>query len=628
MKRDHIHAPSDIFIYFVSTFHSQDVLGAPRGCPRFLNLRESYIVREFEHRDRENRITVIREGMHMSELQNEGTRRVAPAAMAVFVTLLMIISAIPAVAADTGETCEVTLVFVDQKGPLEDYHQSPETGNERVYVDYYGYKADGDTLTVTTGSTIYYTAYYKQYSGLTGVKSSFVATEDGDLEIEFRTVEFEFVDQFGEIVEPPATGNERAYVDWVGYVESGQKVVVPLGGMLNYGAYYKQYSGLKGPTESKTVGDKTKSVEVKFRTLDVDIACPTGAVINTPPATGNERVYIDWIGYVANGDQIVVPDESTIYYTAYFKQYSGLKGTENSLYVEAGVTEVVADFAVIPINFLDQYGDLDGTGNERVYIDWVGYKADGEFIVVPSGGTLTYTSYFKQYSGLKGLPQTIAVDDLNCDPEPAPAPACDGTCEDVTVSWTGEDTTTKGDWVGSYGDYAHILPSAPVNRVEIPAGDYGLSTPISGYTDTWGWTSSQLAGLASYYKPSPTYWDEYVSDTPAVTYSVAGTEMPLPSSGPDERALETPDESQRRAACYWSNTAETVTLTVPSGFYQMAVYLVDWDSTARAETLSVTDSTGTVAPSVSGFNGGVYEVFDEVRLRQRRPHWLRHHHQG
>ena len=104
--------------------------------------------------------------------------------------------------------------------------------------------------------------------------------------------------------------------------------------------------------------------------------------------TGNERTYIDYIGYKADNETAVVPLNSAINYRAYFSQGSGLYGPKVSKAVDGSDDLVQVLFRTVIMDFEDQTGDLDsrGTGNERAYIDYVGYKADNETATVPQDG--------------------------------------------------------------------------------------------------------------------------------------------------------------------------------------------------------------------------------------------------
>jgi len=146
------------------------------------------------------------------------------------------------------------------------------------------------------------------------------------------------------------------------------------------------------------------------------------------------------------------------------------------------------------------------------------------------------------------------------------------------VQYIGEDRDTQGNWVGVYGHYAYILPKAPSAHVEYPIGP---GTPMS---------------------TSP-YYDYVGGDGWPVEYMIAGPAIPA-----DVRALETPDETQRRATCYWGDS--TIELVIPEGDYRLALYLLDWDSTARTENITVTDASGYVKVTVSGFHDGKYVFFN------------------
>ena len=60
------------------------------------------------------------------------------------------------------------------------------------------------------------------------------------------------------------------------------------------------------------------------------------------------------------------------------------------------------------------------------------------------------------------------------------------------------------------------------------------------------------------------------------------------------------------SAAAWYGNDFTITVTVPSGSTQLTMYLVDWDTTARAESITVDDGTGPQPVSVSAFHDGAY----------------------
>jgi len=247
-----------------------------------------------------------------------------------------------------------------------------------------------------------------------------------------------------------------------------------------------------------------------------------------------------------------------------------------------------------------------------------------------------------------------------------------GYCQDCiagTVKWVAEDKITQGDWlfdpigspIGVYGSYAHILPNVPVKQTEIVIGNY--SVPIGDNYSAlsappYNWTPSQIAGLA-FNKSNPPYWDEYVSDSPLVTYFVNGTYGPV-----QYPAFEwawagwnlTPIDSQfwwqedfsgkmdTRAAWYTQFIPGTgggpgyrlvaydcggersqplhgyvnVTMFFPQGAYLLSLYAYDFEKYQRfSELYRIYDSTGTkllASKQISGtiFDNGVYEIFKVV----------------
>ncbi len=219
------------------------------------------------------------------------------------------------------------------------------------------------------------------------------------------------------------------------------------------------------------------------------------------------------------------------------------------------------------------------------------------------------------------------------------------------VSWVHEDTITKGNWypsavgspIGVYGSYAHILPNPPVNLTQVPIGNF--SVPIGGYSNLpnppYNWTTSQIAGLP-YWKPDPSYWDEYQSQSPQVTYFTNGTffdpikvmiqyptfewawNSPQTSQGSDARTVFYPLANMWRLAA-WDDGGErsfpthgymNFTLFFPGGTYLLSLYAYDYERTSRqSEEYLIYDSTGTqllASKQISGttFDEGVFETFN------------------
>jgi len=137
------------------------------------------------------------------------------------------------------------------------------------------------------------------------------------------------------------------------------------------------------------------------------------------------------------------------------------------------------------------------------------------------------------------------------------------------VVFIGTDTTTQGNWQGVYGaDGYNVIQDS----FSYPS--YATVTP-SGKSDyTWSTTTT------------------------------------------DVRALSKASGSGRIAACWFSTTNFDIALT-QSDFqpHRLAIYCLDWDPAARAQTIDIKDSTsGAVldSQSVSSFSAGKYLVWDII----------------
>lgn len=167
---------------------------------------------------------------------------------------------------------------------------------------------------------------------------------------------------------------------------------------------------------------------------------------------------------------------------------------------------------------------------------------------------------------------------------------------DEEIRYLGEDRhndegSRLGDWEGNYGSYASILSGMNVTQggeLPIPDGD------STGY---------DITDNAGFYGSGEN-----------VEYSVYTKE----SGGQDcdmyLRSLETADETQRRAATYYTSGTMNVSLTLPSGDHQLSLYFLDYDSYSfeRDQTVTVDDSTTStpVTQSFTDFHDqGVYKKF-------------------
>src|SRR5207248_2422365 len=86
------------------------------------------------------------------------------------------------------------------------------------------------------------------------------------------------------------------------------------------------------------------------------------------------------------------------------------------------------------------------------------------------------------------------------------------------------------------------------------------------------------------------------------------------ASTTDVRALQKPGAADRLAACWFAGNSFSVDVNLTDGqAHKVSLYLLDWDTTARAEAVDVLDAaTGAVLDSRSagGFHGGQYLSWD------------------
>jgi hypothetical protein len=77
-----------------------------------------------------------------------------------------------------------------------------------------------------------------------------------------------------------------------------------------------------------------------------------------------------------------------------------------------------------------------------------------------------------------------------------------------------------------------------------------------------------------------------------------------PQISVDPRALH--DTAGNSAGAAWYGTDFDITVNVPTGSTKITMYLLDWDSQSRAETVTVDDGSGAQPAHVTAFDGGAY----------------------
>ncbi len=137
-----------------------------------------------------------------------------------------------------------------------------------------------------------------------------------------------------------------------------------------------------------------------------------------------------------------------------------------------------------------------------------------------------------------------------------------------TVNYAGLDTSTQGTWSGAYGGDGYLIATEP-------------------------------AALPPY-----------------ATVSVNGARLyTWAASSSDPRATQTaPGAATRIASTYYATGSFTFNLNLTDGnLHRLALYLIDWDSTARAETITISDAVTNAVldtESYAGFHNGVYAVWN------------------
>ena len=159
-------------------------------------------------------------------------------------------------------------------------------------------------------------------------------------------------------------------------------------------------------------------------------------------------------------------------------------------------------------------------------------------------------------------------------PATSPPPA-----SSASAAFLRSDSVTQGAWRGTYGADGYSIANGSAS---IPAY---AKLSVSG-NQSWTWASSTS----------------------------------------DVRALQTAAASSNRlAACLFSGSAFTVDLNLTDGkSHQLALYLLDWDTNARAQTITLTDpATGAVLDtrSASSFHNGLWlswKLTGHVQIRIAR----------
>jgi hypothetical protein len=137
-----------------------------------------------------------------------------------------------------------------------------------------------------------------------------------------------------------------------------------------------------------------------------------------------------------------------------------------------------------------------------------------------------------------------------------------------SATYSGTDTATQGTWTGTYGTDGNLIAN---NSTAPPS--YATVSLSGDSTWTWDTSSTELRDLQT-------------------------------ASG----------ASTRIGSQYYSYGSFTINVNLTDGnTHRVALYLLDWDTTTRSETITITDAvSGTVlnTQSLANFNQGVWAVWN------------------
>jgi hypothetical protein len=139
----------------------------------------------------------------------------------------------------------------------------------------------------------------------------------------------------------------------------------------------------------------------------------------------------------------------------------------------------------------------------------------------------------------------------------------------ASATYVTTDRTTEGNWKGVYG-----------------ADGYAIQADSTSY---------------------PSYASVAFSNQLVYTWNASTTDVRAP--------LKAASSTDRIAACWYNNPTYTIDMNLTDGqTHQVAFYSLDWDSTTRAQTFTISDAgTGIILDgprALASYNGGAYVVWN------------------
>jgi hypothetical protein len=166
----------------------------------------------------------------------------------------------------------------------------------------------------------------------------------------------------------------------------------------------------------------------------------------------------------------------------------------------------------------------------------------------------------------------------------------------ISVAAAGNVTITVNREAGSNA----VLSGVFLGDTGAPPSNTPQELSKGGWVGSFGGGGYDLAG-----------WDGSIGDVSYIPNSavslVQGSRYQWAANTTDPRALSEPEQETRNAAAYYDPNQIQVKLSFTAAYTgNLHLYAVDWDTTARRETISVNGQTATLANS---FNGGAWVSF-------------------
>jgi hypothetical protein len=168
----------------------------------------------------------------------------------------------------------------------------------------------------------------------------------------------------------------------------------------------------------------------------------------------------------------------------------------------------------------------------------------------------------------------------------------------VNVPPAGGAVTISSTSTGSY--------NSVISGIFLGSADEGVEiSPTVGSADGGNWYDR--VGHDGYILPAWNNGDDLASLPEGVEYESDGQDYVWTQSTPDNRALESPDQTFRRVTSWYGSPEINVNLTFPNGYNgDISLYSVDWDGGGRSQQIIISGGGTTAFASEPDFVSGAW----------------------